>query len=64
MKQEKVMRDSAAAHDGATESSMGDASHADLDKGFTKENGSVHTQRTTVMPNDGGFLGRSGGWER
>ena len=65
------LRESNASKDGATQSSLGDASMADLKDGFCKidgseEYGSRSTSGDKGIPQtaEGGFLGRPHGWER
>ncbi|MGL4230969.1 MAG: hypothetical protein ACRDAM_04195 [Casimicrobium sp.] len=61
---EKPMKMSSASTDGATESSMGDCSSADLTKGFCKLAPIEEPYNSPFQTVEGGFLGRARGWER
>jgi hypothetical protein len=63
MKMDKGLPESNASKDGATKSAMGEASMADLDKGFTKIDGRSENMNFAPAAR-GGFAGRSNGWER
>lgn len=58
-----AMRESQAPKDGATKSSLGDASKGDLNKGYfdAKQPDDLDEYQSPVQ---GGFLGRPSGWER
>lgn len=59
----KDLPDSDAVLDGATKGSMGDATQAQVRRGYSPVK--TEEDRMTEMFNDkGGFLGRPGGYER
>jgi hypothetical protein len=64
-KDDKPLPESSASKDGATTGAMGDATKADLDRGYTavREN-HRHEFLQPLRTLTAGFLGRSGGWER
>lgn len=64
MQQDKPLPDSSASKDGITKPSLGGASMADLDQGFSDVPNMDNAPSVTPDRLNGGFLGRPGGWER
>lgn len=64
-KDNKPLPESKASKDGANAAAMGEATHSDLDRGFTAVRETHrHEMPMSLRASTSGFLGRSGGWER
>lgn len=61
---DKDIPESNKSYQGGTNGSMGDASQADLKRGYTKPQPETEQPMDFEPMQQGGFVGRPGGWER